>query len=63
MMDDTGKFNEILIQMYCGSIDNMWGLTSGTFVIHCRVLAMHSWILSGTQSHCTVGCHMVTHSD
>ena len=34
--------NEILIQMYCNSIDIMWGLTSGTFVIHCKVLALHS---------------------
>ena len=44
--DDESPFtsNEILIQTYCVSIDIMWGLTSGTFVIHCWVLARHSGV-------------------
>ena len=45
-IDDESPFtsNEILIQTYCVSIDIMWGLTSGTFVIHCWVLARHSGV-------------------
>ena len=60
--------NEILIQMYCNSIDIMWGLTSGAFVIHCKILALHSGRLmvsspANSTGQCTVGCHMVTHSN
>ena len=57
--------NEILIQMYCNSIDIMWGLTSGTFVIHCTCTAQWETygLLASHLDQCTVGCHMVTHSN